>query len=121
MKSRGMARSLAMAPTATTTRPAPGGRSKAHRAPLRPPADPMERRAILAVEAIWQVAGHGPTWSQLGRLVGWTRPEQSLHIRRLAWEGWLYYGREPGSLTLRPRAREALRRQGEGARRGSRP
>jgi hypothetical protein len=63
-------------------------------------------RAATLVNEHWQAHGHGPTWRELGRAMGWPSGEVALTVRALAKAGWLTVGSEARSLRPGPQVRQ---------------
>lgn len=62
-------------------------------------------RAAATVAGWWREHGHGPTWRELARTMGWSnRQDMEQAIRGLAAAGWLAPGRAPRSLRPGPAA-----------------
>jgi hypothetical protein len=65
-----------------------------------PPSDAAQAATLVADR--WQAHGHGPTWHELGRAMGWPYEAVAATICALATAGWLVVGTEPRSLQPGP-------------------
>jgi hypothetical protein len=59
-----------------------------------------DARALIAVEAFARKFGQGPTWRELGRLLGWPEAEAADRVRELLAVGLRYRRDEPRSLNV---------------------
>ena len=59
--------------------------------------------AAALVATQWQAHGHGLTWHELGRQLGWPYRQVGPTVRALAGAGWLTPGSAPRSLRPGPR------------------
>ncbi len=91
---------------------APGKEAKAKRdkaerqafkAELRQDTDRLGRCAAEVVAIALKRDGQAPTWSELGRAMGWTWWQRHLAVPKLAKAGWLVTGTESRSLRPGPK------------------